>query len=123
MSEERERLSECESILMRILWKEDCDMSMQELRAEALEDYGKDWAKQTVSTLLKRMENTGYLESYKEGRIYYYHPLVTQKEYLGEEAVKFCKTWFGGDPVAMMEAYNKKKKLTPKQKERFKNLL
>ena len=116
MGMEKQRLSECEAILMRILWEEDCDMSMQELRAEALENYGKDWAKQTVSTFLKRMEESGYLEGYKEGRIYYYHPLVTKKEYMGNEAVQFCKTWFDGDPVAMMEAYNKKKKLTPKQK-------
>ena len=67
MGMEKQRLSECEAILMRILWEEDCDMSMQELRAEALENYGKDWAKQTVSTFLKRMEESGYLEGYKEG--------------------------------------------------------
>ena len=35
MALELERMSECEAMLMRILWEEDCDMSMHELMDEA----------------------------------------------------------------------------------------
>ena len=123
MAEERRRLTESEAILMRILWEEDCDMSMRELMDEAAEKYGRIWAKQTVSTLLKRMEDSGYVSMYREGRIFYYHAEVTAKAYCGTEVVDFCKTWFDGDPVAMMEAYMKKKKLTPNQKRRMKDAI
>ena len=108
---------------MRILWEEDCDMSMRELMDEAADKYGRIWAKQTVSTLLKRMEDSGYVSMYREGRIFYYHAEVTAKAYCGTEGVDFCKTWFDGDPVAMMEAYMKKKKLTPNQKRRMKDAI
>ena len=37
MAEERNKLSESEALLMRILWEEDCDMSMRELMDEAAE--------------------------------------------------------------------------------------
>ena len=120
---EKVRLSECESMLMRILWEEDCDMSMRELMDEAADKYGKVWAKQTVSTLLKRMVEAGFLTMYREGRVFYYHAEVKAKAYCGAEVVEFCKTWYNGDPVEMMESYMKKKKLTPSQKKRLKDAL
>ncbi len=120
---EQKKLSECEAVIMRILWEEDCDMSMRELMDEAADKYGKVWAKQTVTTFLKRMTESGYVSMYREGRVFYYHAEIKAKNYLGEEAVDFCRTWFDGDPVDMMEAYMKKKKLTPKQKKRLMDLL
>ncbi len=123
MAELKERLSECEAVLMRILWEEDCDMSMRELMDEAAEKYGKVWAKQTVSTFLKRMTDAGFVSMYREGRVFYYHAEVKAKAYRGTEVVEFCKTWFDGDPVAMIEAYAKKKKLTPAQKRRIKEAI
>ena len=85
MAELKERLSECEAVLMRILWEEDCDMSMRELMDEAADKYGKVWAKQTVTTFLKRMMDEGYVSMYREGRIFYYHAEIKAKNYLGEE--------------------------------------
>ena len=123
MALELERMSECEAMLMRILWEEDCDMSMHELMDEAADKYGKNWAKQTVSTLLKRMTDAGYVSSYREGRIFYYHAEVKAKDYRTEEAISFVKKWYDGDVVAMLEACNKKKKLTKTQKERLAKLL
>jgi len=98
-------------------------MSMRELMDETYDKYGKVWAKQTVSTLLKRMTDAGYVSSYREGRIFYYHSEVKAKDYRTEEALSFVKKWFDGDPVALLEACNKKKKLTKTQKERLKKLL
>ena len=123
MALELERMSECEAMLMRILWEEDCDMSMHELMDEAADKYGKIWAKQTVFTLLKRMTDAGYVSSYREGRIFYYHAEVKAKDYRTEEAISFVKKWYDGDVVAMLEACNKKKKLTKTQKERLAKLL
>ena len=123
MAEERNKLSESEALLMRILWEEDCDMSMRELMDEAADKYGRIWAKQTVSTILKIMEEAGFFSMYREGRIFYYHAEVSAKTYMGSEVVEFCKVWFDGDPVAMMEAYMKKKKLTPKQKRRMQDAI
>ena len=123
MAEGKERLSGSEAVLMRILWEEDCDMSMHELMDEAAYKTGKVWAKQTVSTFLMRMEEAGFVTKYREGRIFYYHAEVKAKNYKGEETVKFCKEWFDGDPVAMMEAYMKKKKLTPSQKRRLEDAI
>ena len=123
MALEWERMSECEAMRMRFLWEEDCDMSMHELMDEAADKYGKIWAKQTVSTLLKRMTDAGYVSSYREGRIFYYHAEVKAKDYRTEEAISFVKKWYDGDVVAMLEACNKKKKLTKTQKERLAKLL
>ena len=83
----------------------------------------KDFGQEAVDTLLKRMEDSGYVSMYREGRVFYYHAEVTAKAYCGTEVVDFCKTWFDGDPVAMMEAYMKKKKLTPNQKRRMKDAI
>ena len=123
MAEDKKKLSECEAVLMRILWEEGCDMSMRELMDEAAYKYKKTWAKQTVSTLLKRMTEAGFVSVYREGRIFYYHAEIKAKNYMGSEVVDFCKTWFNGDPVDMMEAYMKKKKLTPAQKRRLEDAI
>ena len=98
-------------------------MSMRELMDEAEIIYGKTWKMQTVSTLLRRMEEAGFVSKYREGRIFYYHAEVKLKAYRNAEILEFCKFWFNGDPAEMLEAYTKKKKLTKDQKQRIQNAI
>ena len=66
----QDALSECEVLVMKVIWQNSEAMSIQEITSRINQRYGKDWKVQTVSTFLSRAVKKGYLEMRRKGRTF-----------------------------------------------------
>lgn len=86
-------LTNCEEIVMKAVWDAEKELDLMGITQRVNEIYHKEWKPQTVSTFLARLVRKGYLKHYRQGRVFYYQILVSQKDYLGEMAVRFAEFW------------------------------
>ena len=101
--EKREKLAECEELIMSILWSSEEDLDLMTVTGKAKERFGKEWKLQTVATFMTRLEKKKYIDIYKIGRYSHYHPIVKLDEYRKEKMEEVCMLLFGGDWKKMME--------------------
>ncbi len=119
----QEALTDCEVLVMKVIWSDNTAMSIQEITAKINQRYQKDWKVQTVSTFLSRVVKKGYLEMKRSGRTFYYYPQVTQEEYGTREIVKCVDTWGGGKLGNLIASFAEAKSLTQNEKEQIRRLL
>ncbi len=118
-----EELTNCEVLVMKVIWSSAEAMSIQEILRAANAAYGKDWKVQTVSTFLGKMVKKGYLDMRRQGRTFFYYPLVTEKEYGRQEIKKCVKLWGGGKISGMLAAFAKEQGLTAEERREIGGLL
>lgn len=75
MKSENKIFSGLESAIMDIVWSNN-PCSAEQVREKLSEN--KVLKDSTVRTILRRLEEKGYLKHYTEGRTYYYKPTVSQ---------------------------------------------
>ena len=66
---------------------------MEEVRARVNEKYNIQWEHQTVSTFLMKLEKKGALEKVRKGRVFYYTPLISEKETRDAAIKEFTELW------------------------------
>ena len=86
-------LSHAELEVMKILWKMDRALKIQEVLNELK---SKKWKYNTVGTLLLRMEEKGAVVGEKQGRTIYYTALLNEKEYVRRQTKSFIKQLYNG---------------------------
>lgn len=92
-----ERLSGCEEKIMNIMWNSDKELAVQDFTAGVHERFGVEWKKQTVSTFLTRLVKKNILEMRREGRLFFYKPLVTKEECKELALKELLDVYFDGD--------------------------
>ena len=86
--ENKPKLSECEEMIMSILWNNDEDLDLQSVTDQIRTKYGREWKLQTVDTFMKRLQKKGYINIYRVGRYSHYQPAVKLYDYRKQ---KFCE--------------------------------
>lgn len=86
-------ISEAELEIMKVIWKAKRAVTGVEV-GEAVEEKG--WKKTTISTFLTRLVEKGALDAKKDGKVYYYTALVTQKEYRKSQTKNLIKNLYNG---------------------------
>ena len=81
------RLPDTELEIMKAIWEKGETLSTSEVKA--LLERQRPWNVSALQTLLNRLIDRGFLESYKEGKNRFYTPLVSEKEYLAVENKAF----------------------------------
>lgn len=87
------RLSETELEVMEMIWKCAEPVTVTQL-LEIFES--KDWKTSTVSTLLKRLIEKGFLIKSMSGKVNYYEPTLTWSEYKKYETQTFLHRLYNG---------------------------
>ena len=95
--EKREKLTECEEMIMSILWSSEEDLDLMTVTDNAKERFGKEWKLQTVATFMTRLEKKKYISVYRIGRYSHYHPVVSIDEYRKEKMEEVCGILFEED--------------------------
>jgi predicted transcriptional regulator len=91
--------------------------------AEVQERLVDDLAYTTVLTILRTLEEKGYVRHEEEGRAYRYHPKVN-REAAGAHAVRrLVRKLFGGSPEQLLTHLVEERGLTAKQLSRMRDLL
>lgn len=119
----QEELTDCEVLVMKVIWENDEVMSIQEITSRINQRYKKDWKLQTVSTFLSRAVKKGYLEMKRSGRSFLYYPLVTEEEYGKREIVKCVEDWGSGRLGNLIASFAETKKLSEEEKDYIRRVL
>ena len=83
------RLPDTELEIMKVIWESGETLSTSEVKA--LLERSRPWNVSALQTLLNRLIDRGFLESYKEGKNRFYTPLVAEKDYLAVENKAFLE--------------------------------
>lgn len=102
-------LSDSEWKLMNHLWARS-PMTIMELTADLSDDTG--WTKNTVITMLTRLESKGAIRHEEGGRAKHYYPLIPRQDAAMEETKNFLGKVFGGKLGVMMNAMVESQALT-----------
>lgn len=72
-------LGPLESEILHIVW-ELGEVSVKDVHDRILSDPERELAYTSVTTVLRRLTNKGWLSCYKQGRVFYWVPLVSREQ-------------------------------------------
>lgn len=104
-------ISDAELEIMKVLWKSKKPMTSVDIGL-CVEDKG--WKKTTIATFLTRLTEKGALISQKQGKLYYYTPVVTEKEYKKSQVKNLIKTLYNGSVKEFALSFFDEKTLSDK---------
>jgi len=113
-------LSVAQLEIMEIIWQRG-EASARELR-EILSET-REVARNTVRTLLERMEEKGWLVHREEGRTFLYSAARPREATVGQKVIEVIDQVCGGSPEALMTAILDYRGLTPAELKRIRNML
>jgi len=113
--EEGQDLTSCETLIMKIIWDEGCDISAIDLRRKLKDRYGKDYSRTTLSTFLIKMSDKGYVRNYRVGRNAYVHAVKCEEEYKQEMLEDTKQFWFAGKTADLVCALFKKQQISKEE--------
>lgn len=112
-------LSKSEEELMQILWKKETAM-MKDL----LEAYPEPKpANTTIATLLKRIQDKGFIDYKQVGRSREYFPLVEKKRYFSKQVNGIIKKFFNNSASQFASFFTEETNLTKKELEELKTII
>lgn len=88
------KLPDGELELMMIIWE--AEEPISRIQIEEKMDKDKEVTAGTILSYLSRLEEKGFVEREKRGKMNYYRPLVEKKLYLKETGKNILKRMFGG---------------------------
>lgn len=83
------KLPDTELEIMQVVWKEGKVLSTSEIK-ERLEEH-RPWNVSALQTLLNRLIDRGFLDSYKEGKNRFYEAKIKEGDYLAFENSLFLQ--------------------------------
>ena len=113
-------LSPAQREIMEILWDRG-ELSAAEVR-RSLSDRRK-LARNTVRTMLERMEAKGWLKHRAEGRTFYYSPALPRTVGVGHRLLELVDTLCGGSAETLMTALLECRGLTKEEAKRIRTML
>ncbi|MCM1186969.1 MAG: BlaI/MecI/CopY family transcriptional regulator [Lachnoclostridium sp.] len=119
----RQELSKCEGMVMKTIWSSEDILTMQEITVKVNALFHKTWKTQTVSTYLARLVKKEYLSMERQGRLFYYHPLITEEDYARREISKCVDMWGNTTMGALLSAFTQTKGLTEDEREYIRSIL
>jgi predicted transcriptional regulator len=111
-------LFERELDVMDVLWERG-SATVQEVR-EALED---EVAYNTVLTVLRRLEEKGYVGHVEAGRAHRYHPLVERVQARASALERLTRRLFQGSPELLLTQLVAQRTLSDEERRRLRELL
>ncbi|MDR1638680.1 MAG: BlaI/MecI/CopY family transcriptional regulator [Clostridiales bacterium] len=101
-SKELGSLSETEMSVMRTIWGLENPVTVQQVLG--IYQKSKGWKTSTLSTILKRLIEKGFLTKNMVGKVNYYSYLVTEEDYKKHETASFLASVHKGSIKSFMAA-------------------
>ena len=113
-------LSRSQREIMEIVWERG-EVSAYEVRSILANC--REIARETVRTVLARMEEKGWLKHRVVGRTYFYSAVVPREVTLGRRVLEIVDTLCGGSPETLVTALLDHRGLTDKEAERIQAMI
>ncbi len=118
------RLPDSELAVMLAIWNRGAEKVHTGEILEELKAMGyTGWKTQTVQSMLLRLTEKGYLTCEKLGRLNFYTPLASMKEYQSVETDTLLERFYGGSAKNLFAALVEKTMLSSRDVEEIKELL
>ncbi len=104
-------IGDAELEIMKVIWKSKEPITSLDIGKE-VEDKG--WKKTTIATFLTRLVEKGALSAEKQGKLYYYTALITEKEYRKSQTKNLIKTLYNGSVRDFAVSFFEEQKLSDK---------
>ncbi|MEM7475007.1 MAG: BlaI/MecI/CopY family transcriptional regulator [Planctomycetota bacterium] len=114
-------LSAAQKEIMEIVWEQG-EVSARQVR-DLLAARNRLIAKNTVRTLLDRMEEKGWLKHRQDGRVYLYSPAQPKSKTAGKRIVEVLDQLCGGSPEALVSALLDYRGLSQQELNRVRDML
>lgn len=115
------KLSETELDVMKSVWELAAPITVSRL-LEVFEE-SKGWKISTLSTLLARLIEKGFLTKRLDGKVNIYSPLLSLEEYRNYETRTFMKKVHGGSIKSFIAAFADDENITLEEISELKHLL
>lgn len=115
-----ESLSPAQQEIMEIVWEKG-EVAAVEVR-QSLAD-GRELARETVRTMLERMEDKGWLKHRVVGRTFFYSAAVPRNATAGQKVIELIDTVCGGSPERLMTALLDYRGLSAEEATRIQELI
>lgn len=89
-------LTNIEMLIMKCIWDTPEELALSQLVTMVNERFEKNWRPQTISTYLAHLVRKGYLTMRRQGKVFLYHPEVTEQQYRSTQMDELVHYW--GDP-------------------------
>jgi BlaI family penicillinase repressor len=113
-------MSPSETEILRLVWQLD-EATVQQI-CDSL-PAKRNIAYKTVQTLLRRLEDKGYLRHKIKGKAYVFFPVVKRDKVVKRTVVDFLDRLFGGDPRPLMQFLAEDGRIDVEDIERLRNLI
>ena len=117
---EQPPLTEAQRQIMEIVWQRG-EVTVSEVR-DALSDR-RDLARNTVQTMIVRLEEKGWLQHREEGRTYVYSANRPRTASLGARVALMVDRLFAGSPEEMVTAFIEYRGLSPEEAQRIRDMI
>ncbi len=114
------QISEAELKVMKIVW-EHAPISTNDITERLT--VSTSWSPKTIQTLIKRLVTKKVLSYEKQGRVFIYTPLVSEKDYVSQESRSFLQRFYDGHISSMLSAYIQEEKLSKDDLDELRSLL
>lgn len=114
------QISEAELKVMKIVW-EHAPISTNDITERLT--VSTSWSPKTIQTLIKRLVTKKVLSYEKQGRVFVYTPLVSEKDYVSQESRSFLQRFYDGHISSMLSAYIQEEKLSKDDLDELRSLL
>ena len=81
---------------MKAIWDHKGEPELKDVIAR-IEDYGKKWKPQTVSTFLAKIRDKDFIAMHREGKIYHYEVLVAERDYQRQRLKHLAELIYNGN--------------------------
>jgi BlaI family penicillinase repressor len=115
------RISDTEWEVMKVVWAH-APCSAGEI-IEALVRRDHTWHPKTVKAFLNRLVRKGALGFRKEGRAYFYRPMVKKEDCVDAASASFLERVFGGSLKPMLAHFVERQKLSDEEIRELRRLL
>ena len=114
------QISEAESIVMDVLWRQH-PRSAEAVVAALAES--QRWQEPTIKTLLNRLLRKGAIVATREGRRYLYTPVLERGDWLIDESESLLDRLFGGRVAPLVAHFSEHRKLSDEDIAELRKLL
>lgn len=113
-------LTDAQREIMEVIWQRG-EVTVSEVRAALASK--RELARNTVQTMMVRLEERGWLKHREDGRTFIYSAKVPRTTSLGAKVAQMVDRFFAGSPEDMVTALMEYRGLTPEEARRIRDMI
>lgn len=102
-------IGDAELEIMKVIWKAKEPVTSLDIGREVT---SRGWKKTTIATFLTRLTEKGAIAGEKRGKLYYYTPLISQREYRRSQTKNLISSLYNGSVKDFAVSFFKEQKLS-----------